>query len=57
MEITYWKNVNWKTIKMSYSCTNNLYKIISNYNKKLVEKSDVDRQVLSKPLCNNRVRE
>ena len=40
-----------------YSCTNNLYKIISNHNKNLIEKSCVDRQGLSKPLCNCRDRE
>ena len=44
------KNIfNRKTIKISYSCPNNLYKIISNHNKNLIEKSCVDRQGLSKP--------
>ena len=48
---------NRKAIKISYSYTNNLYKIISNHNNNLIEKSWVDRQGLSKPLCNCRVRE
>ena len=48
---------NRKTIKISYSRTSNLYKIISNHNKNLIEKSCVNRQGLSKPLCNCRVRE
>ena len=51
------KIFNRKTIKISYSCTYNLYKIISNHNKDLMEKSCVDRQYLSKPLCNSRVRD
>ena len=33
---------NRKTIKISYSCTNNVYKIISNDIKNFVEKSCVD---------------
>ena len=36
---------------------NNLYKILSNHNKNLIEKSCVNRQGLCKPLCNCRVRE
>ena len=46
------KMFNRKTIKIIYSCINNLYKIISNHDKNLIEKSWVDRQGLSKPLCN-----
>ena len=44
-------------MKISYSYSNNLYKTISNNNKNLIQKSGVDRQGLSKPLCNCRVRE
>ena len=46
-----------KTIKIIYSRTNYLYKIISNHDKNLIEKSCVDRQGLNKPLRNCRVRE
>ena len=51
------KIFNRKTIEISYSCTNDLYKIINNHNKNLLEKSSVDRQGLSKPICNCKVRE
>ena len=51
------KKFNRKTIKISYFCTNSLYKIINNHNKNLIEKSCVDKQSLRKPLCNCRVRE
>ena len=50
------KIFNRKAFKISYSCTNNLYKIISDHHKNLIEKC-FDRQDLSKPLCNCRVRE
>ena len=52
------KNVcNWKTLKISYSYTNNSYKIISNHKENLFEKSCIDRQVLSRSSCNCRVSE
>ena len=44
-------------IKISYLCTSNSYKIISNHNKNLIEKSSIDRQGWTKPLCNCWVRE
>ena len=51
------KNIfNRKTIKISYSCTNNLSQVISNHIIKIyLKKSCVDRESLSKPLCNYRV--
>ena len=57
IEKTDWRKFLSRKQLKCYSYTNNLYKIISNHNKNLIEKSCVDRQVLGKPLCNCWVRE
>ena len=45
------------TLKICYSCTNNISKIIYNHKKKLVDKSLIDYQRTNKLLCNCRNKE
>ena len=52
------KIFNWNTIKITYSCTNNISKIIYDYNKNLIEKSLIGNQptneLLSRRLSHGR---
>ena len=46
------KIFNWNALKISYSCTDNISKIIYNHNKNLINKSLIDNQRIDK-LCRN----
>ena len=45
------KKFNRNTVKISYSCTNNIYKIIYNHNRKLLDKSHMDDKRAQILLC------
>ena len=51
------KIFNRKTIKISYSCTNNISKIITNHNKKLINESLVSTQNIDRVNCNCRIKD
>ena len=46
------KIINKNNVKISYSCTNNISKIIDNHNKKLINKLDCNNNDNSKQSCN-----
>ena len=51
-----WKIINKNNVKISYSCTHNISKIIYNRNKKFINKQDLNNNDNLKQSCNCKIK-